>query len=67
MLVICIPHAAVCRVDWLHSAYPTAAACESAAQAVRTWPSMFPDVQGAYCELARKPPKTYRIDRHELP
>lgn len=72
MLVLCAPRAPSCEVRWAKATYPTSADCERAARAVLAFqersPEQFPKgLEGVFCEFAQEAPKTYHINRGELP
>lgn len=73
MLVLCAPAAPSCEVRWAQATYPSALHCESAARAVLDAPRALFDrykgreLEGVFCEFAETPPKTYHINREELP
>lgn len=68
MLVYCAPGATHCRVEYGKGAYPTVDECVQVAPAWVDTINRFDKrkVAGALCELARRPPAPYTIDRREL-
>jgi hypothetical protein len=69
MLVLCMPGADKCTVTWSETKaiYPDAQMCEVAARSMLNWPEMYPYVEGAFCEMSDKKPRTYIIDKGDLP
>lgn len=65
MFVLCQSAAPTCQVEWSEATFDRAEDCVSVAgDAVRLG---IPNLEGAFCEIARKPPKPYTVAKGKLP
>lgn len=66
MFVICLPGHQTCEVKFGDAIYLKAQWCEQAADAALYF-KVHANLQGVFCEMAARQPKTYVIKKGQLP